>query len=526
MQDTTQITSVVIVGGGSAGWLTAALLAAKHSADIHITLIESPEVPLLGVGEGTWPTMRGTLQKIGIDEVTFLNACHASFKQGTHFHQWRTGNSNDKYYHPFSLPFNYFDTDCAAWWQREASQSSFAHAVTTQSTVCDHFLAPKQVETPPFAGVLNYGYHLDASQFAHLLKTHAVSKLGVSHIVDHVERIIAAPGNAIQGLTLKSGKQIKGDLFVDCSGFSARLIGEHFGEPLLSCKAQLPNDSAVALQCAYTQSDTEIPSVTHSTAQANGWIWDIALTNRRGVGHVFSSEYSSEDDAINALQQYILADSALAPKSRDDIAQQARLFRFLPGYRQRPWIQNCIAIGTASGFLEPLEASALVMTELAASHLAERLPRYHYQLPAAARQFNREFSTKWARIVDFLKLHYVLSERRDSDNWRKVTRMSDCSEQLCDWLTLWKTRSPSAADFSFREEIFPAASYLYVLYGMGFPTDFQLSASALQHRQPQAFKQQEQHKLLQQHLAGLPGNRTLLSQLTKIAVTSGKHHEQ
>ncbi len=515
MQDSNRISSVVIVGGGSAGWLTASLLAASpHNRNLHITLVESPDIPLLGVGEGTWPTMRGTLQKIGIDEHTFVTRCQASFKQGTSFHQWRTADTPHQYYHPFSLPFNYFDTDFAAWWQHAAFHQDFARAVSSQGAVCDGGLAPKQFETPPFAGVLNYGYHLDATLFATLLKEHATGNLRVKHVVDHVDTVMGRPDEAIQGLQLASGKQLTADFFVDCSGFSARLIGQHFDEPVTSCRDVLANDSAIALQCNYADRNAEIPSVTRSTAQPTGWIWDIALPSRRGIGHVFSSQHCSTDEVTARLHKYILEDNSLAVKTPADIEQQARVFRFEPGYRKRSWTLNCIAIGTSSGFLEPLEASALVMIELAASHLAARLPRYTHQLPAAARQFNLEFSIKWARIVDFLKLHYVLSERRDSSYWCEMASTTHCSEQLTDWLTLWSTRSPQAADFGFREEIFPAASYLYVLYGMGFHSDMQsIPAKADEQRQQQAFMQHQQ--LQKQHLAGLPGNRTLLNQLAQ-----------
>lgn len=516
MKDTQQLTSVVIAGGGTAGWLTACILAAKHRpGNLSITVIESPDIPTLGVGEGTWPTMRGTLQKIGIDEATFLSACHGSFKQGTSFHHWRKSDASPhQYYHPFSLPFNYFDTDCAAWWQRHQPQMDFASVATSQGAICDRNLAPKQAETPPFAGVVNYGYHLDAVKFAGLLKHRATSESGVTHITGHISSVIPSEDGGIHSVVLdKTGREIEGDIFIDCTGFSARLIGEHCGEPLISCKHILANDSAVAVQCQYAADDTPVASVTRSVAQSKGWIWDIALPERRGAGYVYSSQHCTAEEAILTLHRYAGSDKSLRDVSFGEFSGKAKYFNFEPGYRRSPWQKNCVAIGTSAGFLEPLEASALVMIELAATLLSDQFPRYTNQIAPVARQFNQQLAGKWSRIVDFLKLHYVLSDRDDSAYWQEMRKLSSCSEQLQDWLSMWSTRSPNASDFNLRDEIFPAASYLYVLYGMGFNTAF-LPGSADHDSSGHQHAWHKQQQLTRQHLAGLPANRALLTQLT------------
>jgi tryptophan halogenase len=187
------VKSIVIVGGGSAGWLVAGWLASDHiandSREVSITLIESPDVKTIGVGEGTWPTMRSTLQKIGISEVEFLRTCSASFKQGTKFHGWVTGGDDDFYYHPFSVPAGYADINLAWHWQGQRDSVSFANAVGPQSYLCDRDLAPKQLATPEYAYVANYAYHLDAGKFAELLQSHCTKTLGVRHIPDHVTSI-------------------------------------------------------------------------------------------------------------------------------------------------------------------------------------------------------------------------------------------------------------------------------------------------------------------------------------------------
>lgn len=194
---------------------------------------------------------------------------------------------------------------------------------------------------------------------------------------------------------------------------------------------------------------------------------------------------------------------------------EARKITFTPGYRKTLWVENCVAIGTSAGFLEPLEASSLVMIELSATHIAKQLPRTLCECKAAGRQFNNAFAKKWERIVDFLKLHYVLSEREASAYWRDMRDQRGCSTQLQDWLTLWKSRSPISSDFELREELFPAASYLFVLYSMGFMSHYNDTYQANLHtaEQQQAYAKHVQS--IQQQLSGLPTNRQFLNQLAQ-----------
>ncbi len=510
----TQIRTIVILGGGAAGWLTAGLLAAEHGASrgtscdsINIKLIESPDVATLGVGEGTWPTMRQTLQKIGLRESEFLTQCDASFKQGTFFRNWRSAQQ-DHYFHPFSMPQGYFETDIISWWLTQPQQP-LAMSLCSQASLCAHQRAPKQVQTPDYAGVLNYGYHLDAGKFTEVLRAHVTEQLGVEHISDHVEDVVTGDNGDIAALQTRQHGAIQGDLFIDCSGFAARLIGQHYGVELTPVRNGLLNDTALAVQAPYVSDQQPIASVTQSTAQSNGWIWDIALQSRKGVGYVFSSAHTDEAEARQTLMAYLNADATTQSVSETDV----RCLKFKPGYRKTLWHRNCVAVGTAAGFVEPLEASALVMIELAAQFISAQLPAESVAMAAVARQFNRLFVQRWQRIEDFLQLHYVLSQRRDTAYWREVTDTNHCSEQLQDWLIQWRQRPPHASDFLYSEEIFPAASYAYILYGMGYATT--LSGSRLQQvdqSKGQYFYQQNQ-RLVQQQLSGLPDNRALLNQL-------------
>lgn len=432
---------------------------------IEITLIESRQQPPIGVGEGTWPTIRTTLKQIGITETAFLRECDASFKQGSQFVQWVDGSAADSYWHPFTLPAGYIDRDIAPYWLELPQRQPFAHSVCFQPELCANGQAPKQITTPEYAGLANYAYHLDAGKFAPLLEKHCVEKLGVKHVCDEIVRVESEPSGYITALVTHSGNRLAGDLFIDCSGFASLLIGKHFGVPFVSQKDVLFVDKAWAVQVPYRDENARIGSATVATAQSAGWVWDIGLTSRRGVGYAYSSSHRSDQDALAELQSYLSTrDDALAELSFRNIAIRS-------GYRREYWVQNCVAVGLSAGFLEPLEASAIVMIELSAKSIANLLPSSRDVMQHAARVFNETFRYRWERIVDFLKLHYVLSRRTGSPFWTENRRAASIPDSLRAGLDYWRYHSPWHDDFLHREEIFSAASYQYILYGMGFPTE-------------------------------------------------------
>jgi tryptophan halogenase len=289
---------VVIVGGGSAGWLTAGVLASEHRAGagspVQVTLLESPDVGPIGVGEGTWPTMRDTLRRIGVSETDFIRECDAAFKQGSRFDRWVSGRDDDRYYHPFVLPLGYTETNLVAGWLQRHADVPFADLVSFQPHLCAHGKAPKQAQTPEYAAVANYAYHLDAGKFGVFLRKHCTEQLGVQLILDHVIGIDPHANGDVAALQTKAHGAVGGDLFVDCTGLQSLLLGKHYGVPLLSQKHVLFNDTALALQIPYPEEQSPIASQTISTAQSSGWIWDIGLPTRRGVGHVYSSSHISD----------------------------------------------------------------------------------------------------------------------------------------------------------------------------------------------------------------------------------------
>lgn len=462
-----QILSIVVVGGGTAGWITAGLIAARHvhkHSSISVSLIESPSIPTIGVGEGTWPTMVNTLQQLGISELEFLQQCDASFKQASKFNRWVTGEKDDSYYHPFSMPQDFDKVNCAPRWQEKHKMQPFAHITSLQSHLCDLKKAPKQERMKDYETVENHGYHLDAGKFTQLLTRHCTEKLGVNHIKDDVINIENANNGDIDHLITANHGQLAGDLFIDCTGGAALLIGKHYDIPLIKQDHVLFVDRAIAVQVPYSKPDAEIESATLSTAQSAGWIWDIGLPTRRGVGHVYSSRHNTAEVAKQELIDYL----------KESIENPERLsFREInitPGYRKEFWHRNCVAVGMSAGFLEPLEASALVMIETAAKTIALQLPAHREAMDVVAHHFNENMTFRWQRVIDFLKLHYMLSKREDSAFWRDNKKPETIPESLTNLLKMWRYQAPVNNGFLSPYDLFPAASYQYILYGMGFKT--------------------------------------------------------
>jgi flavin-dependent dehydrogenase len=512
------IRKVVIIGGGTAGWLTAGLLAARHRADsnraLEIVLIESPDIPTIGVGEGTWPSMRMTLQKIGISEADLVRNCDASFKQGTEFVDWSSTGGDSRYYHPFSFPAEYSSLKLANYWLEAADRFSFADFVTPQASVIEAGLAPKQVSTPEYAFNVNYGYHFDAGRFAELLHKHVVDKLGVTYVSANVGSVESHDSGDIDAVVLTSGERVQGDLFVDCTGQRSLLIGQHYGIDVVSMKKFLFNDAAIAVQVPYSKPDDPIASATRATAVECGWIWDIGLQTRRGIGHVYSTAHADEAQAMASIRDYVTRTSPGV--QLDDLT--FRSIPFEPGYRREFWVNNCVAVGLSGGFIEPLEASALALIEQAASIISEQFPANRELMSVVARRFNARMLYHWERVIEFLKLHYVLSKRDDSDYWRDCRSLETCPSELRDKLMLWQQQPPWHDDAPRVDELFPSASYQYVLYGMQFRPEYvyiQGDSDAEERARVDRLLHTNSDKT-RQMLSLLPTNRELVSAMTAL----------
>jgi hypothetical protein len=506
----TPVTNIVIVGGGTAGWLAACLIAARANPaaaePLRVTLIESPDIPTIGVGEGTWPTMRRTLERIGVAEADFLVGCDASFKQGSRFVGWRTGAPDDEYFHPFVAPVDADARDLIAAWRAAAPERPFAEVVSPQPHVCTQALAPRQRAMPGYAGALNYAYHLDAARLAALLSQHGPRQLGVRHERDHVVGVEKAESGDIASVRTRASGTIAGDLFLDCTGHAALLISSEYGVPFIDRGDELFNDRALAVQVPVAP-DSTIASQTNATAHRAGWIWDIGLPTRRGIGSVYSSQHMDDACAAEVLREYLLR---TAPDADPDQLSFRKL-AFRSGHRERFWERNCLAVGLSAGFLEPLEASAIVQIELSVDALLDNFPVTREVMDIHAARFNALFRYRWDRIVEFLKLHYVLSERQEP-YWQAHREAGSISVRLAELLRIWEHRPPSRADFAAADEVFPAASYQYVLYGMGFPppADDPIRTGAYESTAALLRQAEQRARTL---TASLPANRTYLEAL-------------
>jgi len=504
---------ILVVGGGTAGWLTAAVLAAGHNArlesGVRVTLIESPDVSTIGVGEGTWPSMRDTLSRIGVSEGDFIRECSASFKQGSKFVGWRTGNDAEFYYHPFSLPQGYLHANLVPYWQAEHANISFASSFCSQEALCQLGKAPKQAETPDFAAVVNYAYHLDAGKFATFLQQHCTQKLGVRHVFDHVAGVNSAENGDIASLSTRANGDMQADLFIDCTGAASLLLGKHYGVPLVSQKQVLFNDRAIAMQVPYARDNDPISSATVATARSAGWIWDIGLPTRRGIGYVYSGDHATDEQAEQVLREYVQSD----PRSAPSVDLAARRLQFNPGFRREFWHRNCVAVGMSAGFIEPLEASAIALVELSAAMIRDELPANREVMDTVAKRFNERFNYRWERVIEFLKLHYVLTERTDSPYWRDHCARESIPDRLAQLIELWRYHPPSRHDLVQTDEIFPSASYQYVLYGMGFKTEPRATSCARDSFEMARKFFRENELQIAKQSSGLPSNRELIDYL-------------
>ncbi len=505
---------ILIAGGGTAGWLTACYLArvlggptgGKPGLTPQVTVIESPDIGVIGVGEGTFPTIRTTLQTLGIDEATFMRETTATYKQGIKFVDWEhapIAGQHNHFLHPFDAPYWVDGAGLLPYWllQDEATRPPFAEAVTFQPRVADADRAPKRPYEGNFAGPLNFAYHFDAVKFAHLLEQRGL-ELGVTHLKGNISSVMMAEDGSIGHIVSPEHGVVEADLYIDCTGFAAVLIGKAMGVAQRSVKPCLFTDRAITCQVPYEAPKSPIHSYTVSTAHEAGWTWDIGLSERRGVGYVYSSDHSSDERAEEIVRAYA------GEKARD---VTTRVIRFDPGYRETQWVKNCVAIGLSAGFFEPLEATGIMMIEVAVGMLADFFP-HSGPIDASAELFNRLMRQRCEKIVNFLKLHYCLT-KREEPFWRDNTAMASIPPELQAMLAMWKTRPPSRFDFLTDVETFAYFSYQYILYGMGFHTDIEAARGSFANSEA-AQKIFDKIKSFGEHaVKDLPSHRDLIEQI-------------
>jgi tryptophan halogenase len=507
------VNSILIVGGGTAGWLTAAVLAKRLGAGkpngVQISLIESTDIGTIGVGEGTFPTFRTMMRSLGVDEAEFMRECSATFKQAIKFVDWEhapVNGAHTHYFHPFNRPHLLDNSkDLAPYWALGLAGNDclFSDAATVQDRVVEARKAPKRSTDKPYGGPLNYAYHLDAAKLAIFLRKTSI-KFGVRHLIGTVETVELTPAGDIAALATKEHGRLTAGLYVDCTGFAGLMIGRTLNEPWRDVTNMLFVDRAVAMQVPYPREDSPIIPATVSTAHEGGWTWDIGLDTRRGIGYCYSSKYSDDDRAEQVLRDYIGA----AAEGRT-----ARRIKMRIGFRERQWVRNCVSVGLAAGFLEPLESTGIIQIEAAALLIAEYFPRHRSDLERVARRFSTIMAKRFELAVDFLKLHYYLTKRTDNPFWLDNTKPETASEALKEKIEIWQRRPPSALDFETSYEAFQYMSYQYILFGLGFRPDLSGNESAY----PLVTEAETEFRKIregaQRALEALPDHRALLSEV-------------
>jgi len=496
---------IIIVGGGSAGWVTAAYLARMLGADlpagVEILLVESPDIGPIGVGEGTFPSIRKTLSRLEIDERLLFTQASATFKQGVRFANWVRGD--DHYYHLFEPAHRPEGLDLLPYWLLgQAGSRSWNDVCGVQKRVVDAMLGPKRGDEPPYSAPLAYAYHFDALAFADVLKQHAIRQ-GVKLVADQVTDVRLTPDGSIDSLLTRAHGVLSGDLYIDCTGFRARLIGEAMGIAFVSRRDTLFVNRAITVQQPYRDPSAPLPSCTIATAERAGWIWDIGLRHRRGIGYVYSSDHCSDWEAERLLRRY----AGLGQGEGE-----TRLLQFEAGYRPVQWHRNCVAIGLSAGFIEPLEATGIGFAESASLILAAIFP-WRGPLEVAARQFNTAMSRRYENVIDFIKAHYCLSQRRDSDFWIDNCRPESIPASLQERLERWHYRPPSFVDVDYGHDTFTEENWRQVIYGMEFATDLTGRGGALRHQDAARVAFALADRSADKALAYLPSHRDLVEKM-------------
>jgi tryptophan halogenase len=446
-----RIKNIVIVGGGTAGWMTASALAKVLGQQCSIRLIESEEIGIVGVGEATVPHLKIFNHVLEIDEIEFIKKVQGTFKLGIQFVDW--GRLGDKYIHGFGtighdyelLPFHQF-------WIKAFNAGNAtdigAYSLNTAAAPLGKFMA-SATDVPPASPLANiaYAYHFDAGRYAQFLRGYAEAR-GVRRTEGKVVNTLLRDADGfIEAIVLDSGERIEGDLFIDCSGFRGLLIEQALHTGYDDWTHWLPCDRAMAVPCENVGPPTPY---TRSTARASGWQWRIPLQHRTGNGYVYSSRYISDDEVAAVLLKNLDGPAMADP----------RVLRFTTGRRKKFWNKNCVAIGLASGFLEPLESTSIFLIQSGITRLLNLFPDKGFSAVVIDR-YNAQATFEIERIRDFLILHYYATERNDTPFWN-YCRTMDIPTQLEDSIRLFRD---SGRFFRDAEEMFAITSWVQVMLG-------------------------------------------------------------
>ncbi|HEY8570152.1 tryptophan halogenase family protein [Microbulbifer sp.] len=496
------IKNLVILGGGTAGWMTAAMMARSLAGTVDITLVESDQIGTVGVGEATIPPILNFNRALGLDEAEFLRATNGTIKLGIQFENWsRPGES---YMHAFgSIGKNFPFCDFHHFWLRSHasghSDSYWDFSLNYQAAKQNRFAHLANIPNTNLPG-LSYAYHFDAALYAQYLRRYSESK-GVKRVEGKVSDVRCNHDSGhVENLALENGQVIEGDLFVDCSGFVGLLIDKAVGSQYESWSQWLPCDRAMAIP---SESADSIPPYTRSIAHACGWQWQIPLQHRTGNGLVYSSSHWSDEQAREVLLGNLPGKPLAEP----------RVIPFRTGHRREQWKRNVVSLGLASGFLEPLESTSIHLVQSGATRLVKCFPHRGIRAEEVA-EFNRQSRVEMERIRDFIILHYKANQRGDSDFWRHCESM-EIPQSLQHKIELFRTTGKVFRDY---EDLFTEVAWQQVLIGQGvLPEDHHVIADGLSDVQLDDLLQSLK-TLIQGTVKQLPTHEAFLSSLLAAGV--------
>ena len=419
---------IVILGGGTAGWMAACLMARRWAPQgVSISVVESPEIGIIGVGEGSTPQLRAFFRDLGVAEAEWMPFCNATYKNGISFHGWSDLPGYSSYFHPFPSPIDAHTTPAFHFnsfgRRRGAALAATPDRFFLSAKLAERRLAPLPSRNFPFD--IAYGYHFDAFLVGKYLRQHAESR-GVAHVEGRVTEIALDETGDIKRLALDDGRAVEADLFIDSTGFRGMILQERLGVPFRFYKENLFNDSAVVMP---TPPDPiGLKSATGAIAMKAGWRWDIPLTNRSGNGYVYSSDFISSDGAEQELRASLgLLDSSV----------QARHLKMKVGRVDRHWEKNCLAVGLSQGFIEPLEATALHLVQATVEGFIETFEMSGFE-EAGRRAFNARINARFEGVRDYIVCHYQANRRGDTEYWRANAANTKRSGSLAAILDCWR----------------------------------------------------------------------------------------
>lgn len=491
------IKKVVIAGGGTAGWMAAATVSKLLGKVVDVTLIESDEIGTVGVGEATIPPLITFHRLLDINEQAFMAATQATFKLGISFENWR--NVDEDYIHSFGVTGrDHWSAGFQHFWLKDRDRGS-------DIPFGDYCLELKAAQANRFAHLpkqgLNYAFHLDASLYAKFLRTFSEG-FGARRIEGKIAAVNTRPGDGfIESLTLESGEQVDGDLFIDCTGFRGLLIEQTLHTGYEDWSHWLPCDRAVAVQTAATG---EAIPYTRSIAHQSGWQWRIPLQHRVGNGLVYCSRYISDDDARDLLLENVEGERLTKPL----------LIRFRPGQRLRHWNRNCVALGLASGFIEPLESTSIHLIQRGIIRLMQMFPREGIK-QSDIDEFNLQTRREIEHIRDFIVLHYKVTNRQDSPFWRHCRSMP-VPDSLAHRIALFQE---TARVFKEPNELFAENSWIQVMLGQGIePEQYHPVTNVLTDQELTKFMQDIKTQV-DRTVASLPNHQSYVQQYCRAANT-------